>query len=79
MKIVLIGFDMQPVNGHHNWHSYYPDNDVRSHTDDYDRFVGPFDLIARGLDDAGVECVNATPGSALRAIPIMTPEEALGC
>lgn len=76
-RIVLLGYDMRTIETKHNWHDFYPDNDVTAHVDDYERFRRPFIAIKRDLDALGIECVNATPGSALTVFPIMTPEEAL--
>lgn len=78
-KIILLGFDMQTVDNQHNWHNFYSDNDVQAHTDDYRKFTGPMEAVARDLDKLGIPCINATPGSALGAFPITTPEEALSC
>lgn len=80
-RIVLIGFDMQKVGGESNYHR---DHDIHKATpkqqavyDPYERFLAPFPKIAEDLSRIGVECVNATPGSALTVFPTMTLEEAL--
>lgn len=73
-KIVLFGFDMRKVDDKNNWHEDHKDGPNKN---PYERFLRPFPSIARDLEKLGVECVNATPGSALEVFPIMKPEEML--
>lgn len=70
-RIVLLGFDLQEVDGRHNWHMDHPHAD-RAKFNPYERFRQPFPDIARDLEELGVECLNATPGSALDVFPIVT-------
>ena len=88
-RIVLVGFDMKrfgteqiaelqaahPNVTRNNWHSEHP-NDPDKHNP-YVRFREPFVAIKRDLDALGIECVNATPNSALLENPIMSLEEAV--
>jgi hypothetical protein len=71
-KIILLGFDMQRVDGRSNYHSDY--NPVDPKFDPFYKFLPPFDNIAEDLEILGIECLNATPGSALKAFPIVEPE-----
>lgn len=73
-KIVLLGFDMRVVENKSNWHK---DHELGKNKDPYERFLKPFPNIARDLERFGVECINATPGSALDVFPIVEPEDAL--
>ncbi len=61
-----------------NFHSLYPprDNPRKPHAP-FPYFLSFFPAIARDLADEGIECVNATPGSALEQFPKVSLEEAL--
>lgn len=74
-RIVLLGLDMRVVKGRTHWHdSPRPDGyaDVlwQSHKPHYQTLVEP-------LQSAGVDVLNATPGSALTCWPIVTLESIL--
>lgn len=78
-KIVLIGFDMQVKEGApnkgHNWHDRHerfhtPAENIYAH-----RFLKSFGVLAQDLEAAGVECVNATPGSKLTVFPMVKLED----
>lgn len=73
-KIVLFGFDMRKIDGCTNWHADHPHT---PNVDPYFGFLAPFELMARDLKAMGIECVNATPGSALTVFPIVDPEAVL--
>jgi len=73
-RIILLGYDMRRVDGRNNWH---PDHITTKDHNPYARFLTPFPIIAADLRRLGVECVNATPGSALTVFPIVDPEEVL--
>lgn len=79
-KIVLLGFDMHPVDGRNNWHNHYimPDGSHAA-VGDYDRMAGRFPAIARDLEQMGVPCINACPSSSLDCFPKCTIEEAVAC
>lgn len=71
----------------HNYHSIYVPKfekeelvpgGRRDQFDPYsgrDGFLITFAAIARDLAAEGIECVNATPGSAIDSLPIVQPEE----
>jgi hypothetical protein len=63
----------------HNWHSEHTDaqTEKRSNRNPYGTFLEPFDLIAKGLRRDGIECINATPGSALTHFPIVKPVDVI--
>lgn len=73
-RIVLLGFDMRQIDGHNNWHADHP---TKKDHNPYARFLAPFPAIARDLATLGIECVNATPGSALTVFPIVEPESVM--
>ena len=73
-RILLLGFDMQPVNGQHHWFGAHP---YRASDPPYALFLRCFPTIVEPLQDAGVEVINCTPGSALDCFPRMTLRDAL--
>lgn len=73
-KIVLFGFDMRMVDDKNNWHEDHKDGPKKN---PYERFLRPFPSIAKDLERFGIECINATPGSALDVFPIVEPEDVL--
>lgn len=74
-KIVLLGFDMQPgKNGDHFFGAHKYPGAVQPRFRDFREM---FLTIVDPLKAAGVEVVNATPGSALEAFPLVTLDEAL--
>jgi hypothetical protein len=75
-RIVLLGFDMRIVDNEHNWHSDYQRKKNSKHNP-YSRFMRTFPAIADGLSKKHIECVNATPDSALNTFPHVKLEEVL--
>lgn len=75
-KIVLLGFDMQRVNGKKNYHNDHVE--VKGKKDPFSRYIRTFEAIAREADRMNVEILNATPKSALTYFPIKTLEEVVG-
>jgi hypothetical protein len=74
-RIVLLGFDMHRQNGGH-WHGEH-ENMLSAPDSHIACWVRRFEPLARDLDRAGVEVVNATPGSALRCFRMAGMTEAL--
>ncbi len=73
-KVYLMGFDMRVVNGRHNYHTEHK-REVKP--DIYEtQFLRPFKEAAPLLEQAGVEVLNATPGSAMKVFPIVELEDA---
>ncbi len=72
-RIVLLGFDMQKIDGHSNWHKDHGTSNNPKHNP-YRKFMSRFAQIAKSLQSMNVECINATPGSALTEFPIVEPE-----
>lgn len=81
-RILLLGFDMQPVAGApnkgNNWHDKHKaPPDPRQ----YEKFMRYFDTMKLDLERINtvrkLEIINCTPGSALKCFPIMRLEEAL--
>lgn len=75
-RIVLLGYDMRVVDGKNNWHEGHS-RDVGPKVNRYSRFLLPFEKIAADLERIDVECLNATPGSALTVFPIVELRDAL--
>jgi hypothetical protein len=74
-RCVLVAFDMRTVNGLSHGHDRHkrPSNTAR-----YAKvFVPAIERMAPHLARAGIEVVNATPGSALKAFPIASLESLL--
>jgi len=67
-RIILLGFDMhQSADGRNNYHDAH---DNRPAASVYERrFLPCFPRIKADLDELGVECLNATPGSSLHVFP----------
>ena len=63
-KIILLGFDMKMKEGKHNYHD---DHDQSKKPPDtvYKRYLNPFSIIKKELDELNIECLNATPDSAI--------------
>lgn len=72
--IVLVGFDMRAVDGKRHFFGDHPQGFVKS--SDYKQFIAAFEEAAKCLP-AGVEIVNATPGSALKCFPMMALDKVL--
>lgn len=72
-RIVLLGFDMRRIGDEHNWHREHGQRPAKF--DPYPRHLEPFAAIARDLKAMAVECINATPGSAIECFPIRDPED----
>lgn len=76
-KIILLGYDMQIVNGKSHWH-----NEPRQPNVDFKLTLAKsmlphFESLIEPLNTLGVEVFNATPNSALKCFPEITLEEAL--
>jgi hypothetical protein len=75
-KIILLGFDMQRVEGKSNYHNDY--QPIEKRFDPYYKFLPPFEVIGRDLKNLGITCLNATPDSALKSFPFVKLED-IGC
>jgi hypothetical protein len=73
-RIILVGADMRHVNGLAHFDGDHP-KPLRQ-CSDYTKFAPAFDAAAKALP-AHISIVNATPGSALKAFPIVSLEDAL--
>ena len=77
-RIFLIGFDMECVDGKHNWHKYHP-NEARQdiyQTSFLPKFMRAKKETEQALADAGVQVFNLNPNSKLKLFPFLTFEEA---
>lgn len=68
-KIVLLGFDMQRVEGKNNWHQDYPrattTKKAKEIYDPYPHMLEAFSVIAQDLRALGIETLNVTEAGAL--------------
>lgn len=61
-RIILLGFDMQLVDGTSHWHNLYE----KTTTDEsFAKHLVGFDAIARDAKELGIEIINANPDSAI--------------
>lgn len=76
-QILLVGFDMHVPNGRLHWRA----RTTMQTAEGFGRTLGimrsKFASIAQPLEDAGVQVINCTPGSALDIWPFASLEEAL--
>jgi hypothetical protein len=79
-KIVLLGYDMQPgVDGRDHWFGAHPRwrDAAAVSSPPYFVFLPKFNTLVQPLKDLGIEIVNATRRTALKAFPCCSLEEAL--
>lgn len=75
-RIVLMGYDMSiGEKGRAHWHDEHPDR-LRS---PYSAFRQNFETIVAPLKELGIEVINCSRRSALKAFPMRPLEEALQC
>lgn len=68
-RIVLLGFDMKPGHWHDN-HAHTPPDAVYQKL-----YLPPLYQVNHDLAELGVECLNATPGTALTVFPLVNLKE----
>lgn len=67
-RVLLLGYDMRPIDGRQHWHE---EHRVRTPANIFAGWISAFDSIASDLTRRGVEVINCSPGSALKAFPCM--------
>jgi len=67
-RIVLLGYDMRFVGGRSHCHDDYASPNEKIYSDDFIPYFKGWNEAAR---KAGVEVLNATPGSALEEFPMV--------
>jgi len=72
-RILLLGFDMQAVDGKNHWFGEHPDGV----SPPYDNMLLHFPSIVEPLKKRGVEVINCSPDSILDVFPKMPLEEFL--
>ena len=65
-RILLVGYDMKPMDGRTHWFGDHPRPTVPA---DYVAWLKAWGTITAPLADAGVEVINCTPDSALTNLP----------
>lgn len=69
-RIVLLGYDMRVVGERSHWHDGHPGGTLASQQNALqEMFLPHFASLVEPLQRAGVEVINATPGSALTCWP----------
>lgn len=74
-RIVMVGFDMRPVNGKAHWFGDHPKRVSRAMP--FERWITNFGDLAKIMKGRDVEVVNATPGSALKCFPFVSLDDEL--
>lgn len=75
-RVLLLGFDMKPgPKGERHWHPDHPRPCVQAQC--FDDWLYKAEPIARDAKKLGVEILNCTPDSALRAFPAAYLEDVL--
>lgn len=75
-RILLIGVDMKPgPNGEKHWHPDHPKPLVQGQQ--FEEWRHKMNVLAKDLNDEGVEVINCTPGSALTCFPMSDLEQEL--
>jgi hypothetical protein len=68
-RIVLLGFDMQRIEGEKHWHGLYKSKikkgKKRKNDNVFGRHLIGFDQIAKDADRRGIEILNCSPNSAI--------------
>ena len=70
-KVALVGFDMRRIEGRKNFHQ---DHQEKDHSP-FPRHLSCFPIIAKEAPALGLEIINATPDSAIKAFPYVPLEE----
>lgn len=76
-RIILLGYDMQVVNGKTHWHN---DNPIPANAFQQEiekSFLPFYGLLADKLQEKGIQVINATPDSALEVFPKMSLKDAI--
>lgn len=80
-RIVLAGYDMKPApDGKLHWHgSHRPEDGLRNPepSRSFANWIAAFETMMPDLAKAGVDVINATPGSALTCFPMAELEDVI--
>lgn len=74
-RILLLGYDMRPMNTFTHWHARY--KGYRTNMETFQRFLLPFPDIAVSAKKLGIEILNVNPDSAINAFPKVHLKEVL--
>lgn len=72
-RILLLGYDMQRVNGKEHWHGDHPH---ATHSP-YTQFRKSFETLVKPMQELGIPVINCTPNTALTCFPTMPLRQAL--
>ena len=74
-RIELYGFDMRSIKNQHHWHGVHP-SPLRNHGESmYPRWIAYYDSLVKEMTKRGIEVINCTPNSALKAFPFDVEQE----
>jgi len=74
-RFVLIGFDMQPVDGKVHWFGDHPRGLINESP--WQMVISAFEVIAKDCQELGIEVVNTSRISKLTCFPIASLADAL--
>ena len=75
-RIILLGYDMQLVDGVNHWPGAEP-RGKHQPPEPFDLFIPAFDTMVDDLAAQNIEVINCTPGSALETFPVMPIHEVM--
>jgi hypothetical protein len=76
-RVIFLGCDMRVIDGKTHFHPDHPQGMANPCHGNFQTWIQNFRSTLPDLKKAGVEVINATPGTALRCFPCMSLEEAL--
>jgi len=69
-RIIMLGFDMQARDGANHWHADHRGHAMTNPTRRlFNMWIPYFDAMHAGLQERGVQLVNASRETAIRAVP----------
>lgn len=72
-KIILLGFDCQPIDGKSHWFGQHPQG--LNQTQNFAMWIGNFNLLAKDLESEQIEVINCSMQSALECFKKVKIEE----
>lgn len=73
-RILLVGYDMRPIDGRQHYFGEYQQKNLAV-SRNWDKWAAVYNTIHP--PDYGLEIINCTPGSAIRAFPFMDIDDAM--
>lgn len=76
-KVIFLGFDMKSTDAKKHFHADHPGGMSNPYDGLFQQWIKNFETTKADLQKMGVTVLNATPGSALTAFPLMDLQDAL--